>query len=574
MAFGSRTISRGKPIFRTLSNKGLIGHIDIKINDYFFELRPWRDGKLITLDGWGCYAEMSFKDKNKIILKPLVDFPRAQQDIWTLTTWPEAGVITSTSGKMAHIASIDDGITKSHIPMLTWVHRDPKLILLDPNEGLIAHQYSLNRNRTDVGVSNYIYNYKTDTFVYKTPDLNNENQHEHAVFMSIVMDDQYILSYMQYYDEQDLDRYDYFLYDWRNGKKIRNDLTETLNKNNSYIYKQNNINLNRRVLFAYNSEDRRNRKLIKISWDENYSNVQVADMSNLLQEIYKKYSISPLNILISSDGSWVTAQVTDLSDWNPNADNRGFIDTRIFFHIDNKYPNGISMPVFIDSEETRDNTNNEDGVFVQHPVYGMCYAQKWQIKRKNYLRLYKMDDVLTVINSGNQSMPFNYDDSKNFLFTRFYSYKKEFIKGWVFEEADTDIEVNEFIDSLIEYIEEEIRKVPTSRPDYQLSKIELYKDNRFLALLHDNNAILDLYIHRANEYNNIYYIEIEYFVLEPGYSTPHFIKHKLIICNQYFNFSESDHDVQKHMFWEFYDLLGEGESAYKLFLNEIEKHRR
>jgi hypothetical protein len=48
----------------------------------------------------------------------------------------------------------------------------------------------------------------------------------------------------------------------------------------------------------------------------------------------------------------------------------------------------------------------------------------------------------------------------------------------------------------------------------------------------------------------------------------------MIISNQYYKYSESGGDVQKHTFWEHYNLLEEGEPAYKFFLNEIEKHRR
>jgi hypothetical protein len=32
--------------------------------------------------------------------------------------------------------------------------------------------------------------------------------------------------------------------------------------------------------------------------------------------------------------------------------------------------------------------------------------------------------------------------------------------------------------------------------------------------------------------------------------------------------------MPKTIFWQLYRLLEEGESAYKYFLNEIEKHRR
>ncbi|MCL2801957.1 MAG: hypothetical protein FWD28_09400 [Treponema sp.] len=554
-----------------ITDKNGVKPIEIEM-PFFSVLRTWKEGKLATIDGWGRYAEISFINERRARLTPLVNFPRAQQDIWTLTTYPEASVITSTSGKAAFIADINNGITKSHIPMLTWVHRDPRLILIDPEEGLVAHQYILNRNDNDVGVSNYVYNYKTDTFVYKTPDLNSQNQHEHAVFMSNNIDEKFILSYIKTYENGRL-VYDYFFYDWRNGERVKNELTETLKQNFSYVYTNNVINLNGRFLFAYNSEDRRNQKLIKISWDENYSNVQVKDLSNLLNEIYRlRYNINCLNIIISQCGSWVTAQVTDYSERSNDYNNR-FITTRIFFHMDDKYPNGMSIPIFSNDNERIENTRNYDGAFVQHPIYGMCYAQNWRRNGRNYLRLYKMDTVLTVINSGSQSLPFNYDDSKEYLITRVYSYVKEFITGWMFEEDDTDIETNKAIDFYINFIESEMNKISKSESDYQLVKIELYRRSA-IFVIPDRKARVLIYKNTANEDKNIYYYEIDFYIIERAHNPEDFTRYKIIICNQYFNFSESNNDVQSSHFWEFYRLIGEGETAINFFKNEMEKHRR
>jgi len=298
-------------------------------------------------------------------------------------------------------------------------------------------------------------------------------------------------------------------------------------------------------------------------------------MSYLFQNIYKRkegYSVS--DIIISSDGSWVTAKVTDYSEYNSGDYNNTFLKTRVFFHIDNKYLNGISMPVFSDSRENAENTNNDDGAFVQHPVYGMCYAQEWHNEEGLYLRLYKMDDVLTVINSGSQSMPFNHDNSKNYLYTREYSYEKEFITGWAFEKSDTAIETNQFIDSIIKYCETEMGKIPVSEPDNKLSKIELYKNINHITIFKDVNAArVYLYVNKSNEDTNIYFIEIDFYILMYDYDDTYRL-HKLIISNPYFKFSESDNAYPKSYFGDFYKLLEEGEPAYKFFLNEMDKHRR
>ncbi|MDR2923532.1 MAG: hypothetical protein LBU85_09365 [Treponema sp.] len=71
----------------------------------------------------------------------------------------------------------------------------------------------------------------------------------------------------------------------------------------------------------------------------------------------------------------------------------------MFFHMDSRYPNGISMPIFVDGYYERP---WDWGSFVEHPEYGLCYAEeKYREengKRKLYLRLYKMSDVLAEIN--------------------------------------------------------------------------------------------------------------------------------------------------------------------------------
>jgi hypothetical protein len=206
----------------------------------------------------------------------------------------------------------------------------------------------------------------------------------------------------------------------------------------------------------------------------------------------------------------------------------------------------------------------------------MCYAQEWHNEKGIYLRLYKMDDVLKVINSGSQSMPFNHDNSKNYLYTREYTYEQELITGWVFEESDTPMETNQTIDSIIKFCETEMGKIPVSEPDNQLNKIELYKNIHSYTIFQDKNARVYLYINKSKEDNNVYYIEIAFYIFDPNRPFDRddaFKLHKLIISNQYFKFSESNNDAQP-IFWEFYDLIEEGKPAYKFFLDEMEKHRR
>jgi hypothetical protein len=140
-----------------VNDKNEVKPIDIKA-PFFWKVRPWKEGKLVTLDGWGRYAEISFVGIKRIAIKPLVNFPRVQQDGWGFVTWPESGVIVSKTGKMEHIAAIDDNKTKSHVPLLTWRHSEPSVVLLDSDEGLVAYQYHLGAHigDRDTGVSLFI----------------------------------------------------------------------------------------------------------------------------------------------------------------------------------------------------------------------------------------------------------------------------------------------------------------------------------------------------------------------------------------------------------------------------------
>ncbi len=53
------------------------------------------------------------------------------------------------------------------------------------------------------------------------------------------------------------------------------------------------------------------------------------------------------------------------------------------------------MPIFAEGYE---NYESDYGSFVEHPVYGMCYAKEHYQGEDLYLRLYRMSDVLEEIN--------------------------------------------------------------------------------------------------------------------------------------------------------------------------------
>jgi hypothetical protein len=360
----------------TTATKGF-GPIDIKAPAFFRLVQPWKEGTLATIDGWGRYAEISFVGADKMRIKPLVNFPRASQD--GLMTWPEAGLIAGKTGKMHHLAAVDDGKTKSHIPLLSWVHLERDPVLFDPREGLVCYCYVLDRYDTDVNKSLFIYNYKKDKMVYESRD-------ELPYTPLLAMNERYALSNHTILNGKKK-IFNKIFYGWRANEAVENDLTKELQRHQSLLIIRpcHDIHLGRRYLFTTSEILGQYSEDIKITWDENYSDVKVTPLSYLKPE-----GKSLGHFVLSLDGSWASAFVTGFKGLY-NED----LCKRAFFHLDERYPNGISMPVVTDDYE---DFGWDYSAFVNHPVHGMCFAQEWHKEKKLYLRLYKMSDILAEIN--------------------------------------------------------------------------------------------------------------------------------------------------------------------------------
>jgi hypothetical protein len=353
--------------------------IDIKAPKFFWLIQPWKEGKLATIDGWGRFAEISFVGANKIKITPLVNFPRTQLDR-DLITWPEAGLIASTTGKIHHLAAIDDKKTKTHTPLLSWVHLQLSPVLLDSREGLVGYTYASRRDENDVNRSLFVYNYKEDRIIYESPK-------DFTIWMRAGINERYMLSKQAGFDGKKTYEKDIF-YDWRMGEIVENDLTKALYQNNLYapFGPCRNIHQTKRYLFGYS---RITGQTIKITWDEKYSDIKTIPLSYLVpKERYLHHFI------LSGNGTWGTSLVGGYRGLRNEQ-----LKKRAFFHMDERYPNGISMPVITEDYE---DFQWELNAFVEHPVHGMCFAQEWHKKNGGrdqlYLRLYKMSDVLAEIN--------------------------------------------------------------------------------------------------------------------------------------------------------------------------------
>ncbi|MCL2722751.1 MAG: hypothetical protein FWD47_15585 [Treponema sp.] len=350
--------------------------IDIRSPGFFWLLQPWKEGKLATIDGRGRFAEISFVGTNRMRITPLVNFPRMQLDR-RLNTWPEAGLIVAqTADRMHHLAAIDDNITKSHIPMLTWQHIIPAPVLVNHHEKLISYMY-VPRNNSSEQSKLFIYNYKEDRIVFENPD-------NFSITFSISMNDQYILAQKRSFNESTnrMERRRVF-YDWRTTESNENDLTNELRRIQINLNLRTffNNNLHKRYLFG-NSEIFNER--VMVTWDEDFSNIKTIPLSYLAPE-GKRFR----DFVTSSNGNWATTLI-----WGYRGLYNEDFHKRAFFHLDARYPNGISMPIITDDYEE---FQSEYSAFVNHPIHGMCFAQEWRKNGRLYLRLYKMSDVLAEI---------------------------------------------------------------------------------------------------------------------------------------------------------------------------------
>jgi hypothetical protein len=364
------------------NESGAIGSIDIPSPKFFWMLRPWKNGTLATMDGKARFAELSFVGKSRIKITPLIDFPRQGIDRELLTALG-ADICVTQSGGAFHIADIAAKKTKTFFAGLSWRWSESTPIVLDTEKGLIIFPYYSREydNITYKAYYNIIYDPKKDEIIYKSPEGGE------PITLNCSFTPELVLSHNRF----DKSTRETVLYNWKTQEITRNELTRKLDalKTTTIIRPYRNINLKERYLFADISiPGETYNKKIKINWDENYEDVKVIPLDYLVPE-GKWFD----EFYFSSDGKWATNFVGGYRRYGE------LLDKRIFFHMDSRYPNGISMPIFVDGYYERP---WDWGSFVEHPEYGLCYAEeKYREengKRKLYLRLYKMSDVLAEIN--------------------------------------------------------------------------------------------------------------------------------------------------------------------------------
>ena len=360
----------------TANEKGAIGSIDIPMQNFFWMLRPWKDGTMVTIDGNARFSEMSFEGETRVKMKPLLEFPKQALDR-TLCAFPEHDLIISKSSRRFHVADTSTGKTNSFAPYLTGLHSEQYPILLDGKKGLVAFQYLAmdDEKQNDFFV---VHNYKDGT----TTDILGETKNEsRKIYYPIDSENIITQTFKGPVSET-------YLYNWKTGERTDNELTKTmsgLGLGGLSLEQGVNIDLEKRVLFVQiypPSHDISH--YARITWDEGYKDVKVVPLNYLVP---KNRWLN--DIFLSPCGTWATSYI----DGYRGMYNESLVK-RVFFHLDDLYPNGISMPIFTEGYDTY---HWELGSFVNHPVHGMCFAEKFESKadgkKKEFLRLYKMKDV-------------------------------------------------------------------------------------------------------------------------------------------------------------------------------------
>jgi hypothetical protein len=225
-----------------------------------------------------------------------------------------------------------------------------------------------------------VYNYKTDKII-------KEIKIEENMGLKYPLDSENLIASTY---QRGLPKIDY-IYNWRTGERTENELTETTTKLQAsfVLLPLVNINLEKRFLFSDIDTFEGPNNSGKITWEEGFTDVKVVPIGYLAPN-YKWLS----DFFLSPDGQWATCFISGY---------RGlfeeYLEKRVFFHLDGRYPNGISLPVFADGYYEY---HWQPGAFVNHPVHGMCFAEEKLktdgVKEWRFLRLYKMSDVLAEIN--------------------------------------------------------------------------------------------------------------------------------------------------------------------------------
>jgi len=165
------------------------------------------------------------------------------------------------------------------------------------------------------------------------------------------------------------------------GNVRHNKLTDELTKKKITIWGQSTpVSPKKRIMIGcLDVEDKT--IYYSVRWNQDMSEVKIESL--LLQK--PKNGFLEERWLFSDDGCWLTANFSVLEP------EEAF--TRVFFHIDDKYPQGVSLPVF---GEATENSMFDAGCFVNHLDLGPLYLDKSPESDKT-VNVYRLNDIYKIL---------------------------------------------------------------------------------------------------------------------------------------------------------------------------------
>jgi hypothetical protein len=166
-----------------------------------------------------------------------------------------------------------------------------------------------------------------------------ENPIDTNIWMQISVDKNYIFGSKSNLIDGKIEDEKIF-YNWRTGEVVNNDLTQAMNleKINVNLDPYRNFHTGKRFLFG---DSGTLQQKVKITWNKEYSNMEIAPLSYLLPQGGRGFG----EFIISPDGVWASTLVFYRGLRNE------LLCKRAFFHLENRYPNGISIPIITDDYE-------------------------------------------------------------------------------------------------------------------------------------------------------------------------------------------------------------------------------
>lgn len=361
--------------------------LDIEL---FWKCRPWKDNKLMTIDGKGRFATVEFSvdkkghDKAKVV--PLCQYPKRDDITNHFWVFPESETVCVWSKLMMHVYNNKTKKKNSFVPVLSWKGFFNKAFELS-NKDLYMHFYYFTDN------SDFNERHMYVSYDQKKKDVDDDDfgdlQREDLLIQLEPYGRDFLACEVDYKDYS----CEYFYYNIDSKERKSDDFTRKLTELFSDSLYEVYINREERFLISNikkKIDNRKQQENVLMTWDEGNRNFKIIPFDHLVPSGKKlKFPFTP----VSDDRHWALGIITGYKD--PQNQCRTFFKYA-FINFDKKYPANISPLILIDDHHINGHPEGdlwEYGTFFEHPVYGTCFIYSYTNHsgiKKTYL--YKMSD--------------------------------------------------------------------------------------------------------------------------------------------------------------------------------------